>query len=140
LTASIRIIKIVKDKNPISNDEEEMYTVEIEVETEDAMKLAMELEKSPYGKQIVELLERAEFIPTKEAIEEKVKYDQEEHDKEVVDAAISDYRDGMLEKITEFLQKKGKIKTAEAIELLFEEPESKDDMDAENDDDVVNPT
>jgi glutamyl-tRNA reductase len=140
LTASIRIIKIVKDKNPISNDEEEMYTVEIEVETEDAAKLAIELEKSPYGKQIVDLLERAEFIPTGEAIEEKAKDEQEAHDKEIINDAISDYRDGMLEKITEFLQKKGKIKTAEAIELLFEEPESKDDMDAENDDDVVNPT
>lgn len=140
MTASIRIIKIVKDKNPISNDEEEMYTVEIEVETEDAAKLAIELEKSPYGKQIVDLLERAEFIPTGEAIEEKAKDEQEAHDKEIINDAISDYRDGMLEKITEFLQKKGKIKTAEAIELLFEEPESKDDMDAENDDDVVNPT
>jgi hypothetical protein len=63
MPASIRIIKIVKDKIGPNGDEEEAYTAEIECEADNAKDLEKELMGCPYGDQIMALLKRAEFIP-----------------------------------------------------------------------------
>ena len=83
IPASIRIIKIVRDKNPISGEEEEAYTAEIECEAEDAKNLASELARCPYGKEIMDLLKRANFIPIEENMtSEQLKAKAEQEEKE----------------------------------------------------------
>jgi len=83
IPASIRIIKIVRDKNPMTGEEEEAYTAEIECEAEDAKNLASELARCPYGKEIMDLLKRANFIPIEENMTpEQLKAKAEEEEKE----------------------------------------------------------
>jgi hypothetical protein len=53
----------MKDKNPMTGEDEEAYTVEIECEADNAKDLAKELATCPYGEEIMDLLERAKFIP-----------------------------------------------------------------------------
>jgi len=63
IPASIRIIKIVKDKNPMTGEESEAYTVEFECEAENARDLPNELASSILGQRAMDLIQRAEFLP-----------------------------------------------------------------------------
>lgn len=80
MPASIRIIKIIKD--PFTQTE--AYTVEFEVETEQAKDLITELTNSPYGQRIIELLNEAKFLPevqTKTSEELKAEAIEEEKER-----------------------------------------------------------
>jgi len=83
MPASIRIIKIVKDKYGPSGEEREAFTAEFECEAENAKDLAKELAASPYGNDIAEMLKRAEFIPeAREETIEEAKIREAEEEKE----------------------------------------------------------
>jgi hypothetical protein len=114
MPASIRIIKIVKDKNPVTLEEEEAYTAEIECEAEDAKNLAIELASCPYGKEIMDLLRRANFIPVENVLSpEEIKAIAEAEEKQRIEfeeMIKKKAEDDLLEKIAEFLVAKKKYK------------------------------
>lgn len=134
MPASIRIIKIVKDKNPLTNEETDDYTVEIEVEAEKSANLAMELSTCPYGPEIVEMLRRAEFMIeiSPEALKESKEKEEEEamqHEEELKERFYNDGSEDMKDKLISYLQEHGKPATAEAIKKMLaeEEAEKKED-------------
>jgi hypothetical protein len=123
MPASIRIIKIVKDKNPLSGEEEEAYTAEIECEADNAKDLARELAACPYGEEIMDLLRRAEFIPagphgTAEELVAEAKREEEELMKRE-EVLREEGRKEIREKYINYLKKKRLSKKAtEALEEL----------------------
>jgi hypothetical protein len=135
MPASLRIIKIVKDKDPITNEEREDYTVEIECEAEDSGKLAMELAKCPYGEEIVALLKRAEFLP----LETTVTNIKEEAEKEMIEVKRHDEelrqggRDEMFKAIIEELHNSKGTKKATDLVVKFKETVDKIKIEGEND-------
>lgn len=130
MPASIRIIKIVKDKNPVSGEEDEAYTAEIEIIADSAKDLAKELTACPYGEEIMDLLERAEFIPKKnsltiEEMKEQAKTEEEErlkHEEELREEGRHEIR----EKYLVYIRKKRPDSSIEQIKDDAEkgEPES----------------
>lgn len=128
MPASIRIIKIVKDKVGPTGEEEEAYTAEIECEAENAKDLEKELLGCPYGDQIMALLKRAEFIPegkagTMEELQAEARREDEEmkkHDEEMREEGRHEVR----EKYVEFLKKKRMKRATEILEGLAEKEET----------------
>jgi hypothetical protein len=129
MAGSIRIIGIVKDRNPITGDEEEAYTVEVEVESEDSSKLAIEVGKHPYGSQIEGLMQRCGFLPNDEDRAKKEDSEIEKHDNELIKST----REGILEEINTFLTEKNKPVIAKAIKDHFEQKEQNKDTEEETD-------
>jgi len=130
MPASLRIIKIVKDKDPMTNEEKEDYTVEMEVEAEDSAKLAIELAKCPYGNEIVSLLKRAEFLPEETSIvatkEEALKEEEalNKHDEELRQSG----RDEMYSLLMEELRdRSGTIKSRKILSDFKKEYEKEED-------------
>jgi hypothetical protein len=138
MTASLRIIKIVKDKNPISGEEEDDYTVEIEIESDDSSKLAIEIEKSPWGQEIDDMLTRAKFMVATSTedmkiVEEKQLEEAERHEADIKAAAYKEGSNEMLEKLLDYLEEHGKPKTAEAIKDMLDAEEAKAEEEKEAD-------
>jgi hypothetical protein len=80
MPASLRVIKIVKD--PYTH--EEAFTVEFECESEDAADLMKELAANPVGKQLMEFLNKAEFLPKEpDKTEEELRLEAEAEDKAI---------------------------------------------------------
>jgi hypothetical protein len=76
--ASLRVIKIVKD--PMTN--EEAYTIEFEVEAEEARELMSELAKCPLGSKLNALLDQAQFLPDENSPSaEEIRKREEEEEK-----------------------------------------------------------
>ena len=76
--ASLRVIKIVKD--PMTN--EEAYTIEFEVEAEEARELMSELAKCPLGSKLNALLDQAQFLPDENGPSaEEIRKREEEEEK-----------------------------------------------------------
>ncbi len=126
MPASIRIIKIVKDKNPVDGSEEEAYTAEIECEAENAKDLAKELASCPYGNEIADLLKRAEFIPegpkgTAEELAAEAK-EQEQALQKREDELREEGRHEVRMKYIEYL--KTKRLTGKGLEKLAEKEEA----------------
>lgn len=137
MPASVRIIKIVKDVNPISHEEEEDYTIEFECIADNARDLAKELAACPLGARTIELIERAKFLPeqSEKTIEDmKKEADEEEqerirHDEELREEGRAEIR----EKDILFLRSKKKGKAADLLQELsgIEEEEIKTKEDEE---------
>jgi len=135
MPASIRIIKIVKDKVGPTGEEEEAYTAEIECEAENAKDLEKELLGCPYGDQIMALLKRAEFIPEsrpdtmedlkKEAAEQEVELNKREEE------LREEGRKQVREKYIEYLKKKRMKRASETLEVLAEKEEAEAEKKAE---------
>lgn len=127
MPASIRIIKIVKDKNPIDGSEAEAYTAEIECEAEDAKDLEKELLGCPYGEQIMALLKRADFIPegpqgTAEELAAEAK-EEAEALKTREEELREEGRKEVRNKYIEFLKSKRMKRATEALENLADKEE-----------------
>ena len=139
MPASIRIIKIVKDKVGPNGDEREAFTAEFECEAENAKDLAKELAASPYGNDIAEMLKRAEFIPEsreetleeakiREAEEEKERLEHEEKLKEEGREEIRKEVVKVREKYLEYIKsKRPVIEKTEEEKSEHEEPQNERD-------------
>jgi len=123
--ASIRIIKIVKDKNPISGEEEEAYTAEIECEADNAKDLMKELITCPYGEEIMDLLQRANFLPKSKSgnIEDiKIEAEKEEVERKKMEEKLREEgREEIRDKYIVYLRKKNKMRAADMLDELAEE-------------------
>lgn len=141
MPASIRIIKIVKDKNPISGEEEEAYTAEIECESEDAKGLAKELSSCPYGKQIMDLLERAKFIPEKQsasAEELAVQAKKEELELNKREEELREEgRKEVREKYVKFLKDKRMKRASETLDTLAKKENKEADKKAKDEEERI---
>jgi len=83
------VIKIIKD--PYSHVE--AYTVEFEVEAENAKDLLKELTASPFGQRLIQLLNEAKFLPevkTKTKEELKAEADKEDTEREEHEEQLRD--------------------------------------------------
>jgi DNA mismatch repair ATPase MutS len=129
MPASIRIIKIMKDKNPMTGEDEEAYTVEIECEADNAKDLAKELATCPYGEEIMDLLERAKFIPKSKIgsiAELKAEAEKEEADRKKMEERLREEgREEIREKYIVHLRNKNKLRAAEILDELVEEEKAK---------------
>jgi len=124
MPASIRIIKIVKDPTT----QEDAYTVELEIEGERSKDLRNEILTCPMGNDLIELLNRANFLPTfsqksPEELKEEAKKEEEEreqHEKEIKEEA----QDELFNKIIDVLIRLKKFKDeATAKETIKKEME-----------------
>jgi hypothetical protein len=121
----------MKDKNPISGEEVDDYTVEFECIADDAGKLAQELAKCPLGERAMALLDRAEFLPKdKPNTVEDIKREAEEEDKARLareEELKEEGRKEVREKYIEYLKKKRATKKelTEIIEKDEEEAEKR---------------
>jgi ribosomal protein L16 Arg81 hydroxylase len=92
MPASIRIIKIVKD--PVT--QEETYTVELEIEAEKSKDLLTEISSCPMGKELMELLNQAKFIPElTEKTAEQIREEAEKEEKEIQEHDEKMTKEGM---------------------------------------------
>jgi len=125
MPASIRIIKIVKDKNLMTGEDEEAYTAEIECVADNAKDLAKELAACPYGEEIMDLLERAKFIPKSKIgsiAELKAEAEKEEVDRKKMEERLREEgREEIREKYIVHLRNKNKLRAAEILDELAEE-------------------
>lgn len=133
MPASIRIIKIVKD--PVS--QEEVYTVELEIESEHSKMLLSEVMSCPMGKELMELLNQARFIPeltekTAEQMKEEAEKEEIER-KEREEKLREEGKDKMLETIYDKLRGNEKLKkffqslNYETFCKMFNEEESEEE-------------
>jgi len=93
------VIRIVKD--PVT--QEEAYTVELEIESEEAKGLLREVFDCPMGKELMTLLNQAKFIPNiqdKTLEELKAEMENEEKERQEHEAKLkAQAADEMLEKV-----------------------------------------
>ena len=97
MPASVRIIRIIKELNPMSRREDEKYTVEFEIEAYEAKDLLGEIQNCPYGTNIIDFLDKAEFVPKKsheQLLKEKKQavLKQKKHDEEMIEKGRQEVR------------------------------------------------
>lgn len=125
----------MKDKNPISGEEEEAYTVEIECEAESPKYFSKELANCPYGEEIMDLLKRASFIPkgsqgTVEELAAEAKAEEEALTKREEELR-EEGRKEIRFKYVEYLRKKNMKRATEALGALADEENEEKSKEAE---------
>ena len=123
-------------------EETEAYTAEIECVADTASDLEKELTACPYGERIMDLLERAEFIPEKpKGTEAELKAEAEQEDAELKkreEELREEGRQEVREKYINYLRGKRKIKAAEVLEELAEKEEQDSEQNRDEEEEPQN--